>query len=439
MHLTFTPDVIATARRRLAAFKRDVRGSITTIFAMGAIPIVAAAGVAVDYNRVVEAQSTLQALADRAALTGVGFAGTSDEQIQAAEDYLTGADEFLTQVTYTTQVTKPSSTDIKVVIDATVEGTLLPVVVHVQSGQGGDNGGNGLADADISVDATARVTEGGSQPMCVVTLNPSAANALYIRGSGAFTATACGMFSNSTSATAAANFQGAITASADFFFSVGTWQITGSAATYNHTPESGKSAISNPLSGTNVTCPSSATASSVSPGGNSVSPTSLGGNYTDITMQNNKYANFTAGTHYIFGEIDLKNGGVLTGSGVTLVLCGADAHINMNGGSLQIQAPTSGSYAGYAIIGSSTATHESTLQGGPDTWIRGAYYTPNAKLTISGNATFNSNSKYFPIIVDQLETGGTGAINIENDATFYGFPGLDNMTTTSTRDVYLVN
>ncbi len=424
---------------RLAAFKRSVRGSVTSMFGLAAIPIVAAAGAAIDYNRVVEAQATLQALADRAALTAAGYEGSSEEQIQAGYDYLDSAGETLTRVTYTSQITKPATNDVKVVIDATVEGTLLPVVVHVQSGDGGNGNGGGLADADISLAATARVTQSGAAPMCVVTLNTSAANALYIRGTGAITASACGLFSNSTSATAAANFQGSITASADFFYSVGTWKITGSSANYNHTPESGKTAITDPLSGTTVTCPSSAGASSVSPNGTSLSPTSLGGNYTDITMQNNKYATFTSGTHYIFGTIDLKNGGTLSGTGVTLVLCGSSATVNMNGGTLRLAAPTTGSYAGYAVIGSSTATTTNTLQGGPNTYIRGAWYTPKAKLNITGNSTFNSNSKYFPIIVDQLETGGTGAINIENDATYYGFPGLANMTTPNLRDVYLVN
>lgn len=426
------------ARQRFAAFKRDMRGSIVTIFALGAIPIVAAAGVAVDYNRVVEAQSTLQALADRAALTGAGYAGTSGEQIEAAEDYLSGADEFLTQVTYTSEVTKPSSTDIKVVINATVQGTLLPVVVHVQSGQG-ESSGSGLADADISVDATARVTSAGSAAMCVVTLNTSAANAIYIRGSGEFKSTACGMFSNSNSATAAANFQGSIVANADFFYSVGTWKITGSSANYNHTPESGKTAISDPLASTTVTCPTSSGATSPSlSNGMTLTATK----YTNLSLGTNKTVTLSPSTGtniYIFGTINIQNNSRLIATGRTIILCGASAHINMNGGQLSVSAPTTGTYAGYAVMGNSTATTGSTLQGGPNTFIRGAWYTPKAKLTISGNSTFNSNSKYFPIVVDQLETGGTGAINIENDASFYGFPGLPSMTTAAYRDVYLVN
>ena len=74
--------------RRFHAIARDTRGSIATMFAMSSIPLVAAAGVAIDYNRIIDAQTALQSLADRAALDAAAFPGTETKMEEAGNVFL---------------------------------------------------------------------------------------------------------------------------------------------------------------------------------------------------------------------------------------------------------------------------------------------------------------------------------------------------------------
>ena len=115
----------------------------------------------------------------------------------------------------------------------------------------------------------------------------------------------------------------------------------------------------------------------------------------------------------------------ITGNSVTLILAGSNAKIDMNSGStLQLQAPTGGTYAGYAVIGdrSATTVQTNTIQGGAGGYIRGVWYTPKHKLYITGNGGFNSSSSYFPVIVDNIEIGGNGVFNLGFDYAAYNFP-----------------
>ena len=77
------------------------------------------------------------------------------------------------------------------------------------------------------------------------------------------------------------------------------------------------------------------------------------------------------------------------------------------------------------------------LLGGNSTYVRGIYYTPKGKLEISGNSDFNVNSQYFPVVVDQLELGGTGDFNLRVDNDSYGYPEQPSLMTKANRTVWL--
>ena len=75
----------------------------------------------------------------------------------------------------------------------------------------------------------------------------------------------------------------------------------------------------------------------------------------------------------------------VVGNGVTLVLLGNNAKIDMNSNStLQLQAPEDGDYPGFVVVGDKTATtvQTNTVQGGASTYIRGAWYTPKHKFYV---------------------------------------------------------
>lgn len=107
------------------------------------------------------------------------------------------------------------------------------------------------------------------------------------------------------------------------------------------------------------------------------------------------------------------------------MLLGSNAKIDMgSGATVKLQAPASGTYPGFAVIGDRNATtiQTNTVQGGASGYVRGIWYTPRHKLYVTGNGDFNSNSGYFPIIVDNIEIGGNGVLNLGFDHTLYGYP-----------------
>ncbi len=417
---------IAALLRRL---KSNDRGTVAAMFGIAAIPVVAAAGVAVDFNRVVEAQSTLQSLADRAALAAAAYDGSESAQVAAADTFLDNNPADLHGVTYTANAVADGD-EVRVEIEAAVDGMLLPVM-----NQGSRNGQDGpiVGNAEIGVGSTARYVESVPGYVCLLTTNETASDAIFLSGTRTFTANGCGIHSDSNDATSAIHLQGNRNAFGDFFHSVGGWSHNGGAGYFSETPEGGKDVFGDPFNLT-INCPGGG--SNVTPAnGTTLSATA----YNNITIQNNRTVTFSSGVHYIKGTIDIKNGGTLTGNNVTLVLCGSSAKLDMNGGVLQLQAPVTGTYPGFAVVGHSTATSTNDLEGGPSTFIRGIWYTPKGALEISGNADFNVDSSYFPVIVDTFYLNGSGSMTIKMDFDAYGFDEPTDLYKTKERTVWLVD
>jgi Flp pilus assembly protein TadG len=418
-------------RLRLKAFQRDVRGSVAIIFGFAAIPLTMAVGVAIDFNRTIQAESTLQALADRAALAGASYSGDVDERIVAAKDYLAAITAGLGGVTYTSDVVPTVADDVQVSITAQVKGTLLPLAMKLQSGGDGNTGG----DTAIGIQATARTVITPGELLCLIALGTTG-TVLEFKGTGDVTATGCGFYSNSSSSDSL-YLNGSSEVTAAFFDVVGGYVINGQGE-FSETPETGVAVMADPLN-KSVTCPSSSGATS--PNLNN-GDTLTAVKYTDLNLGTNKTVtlNPSTGTDiYVFGTITVKNNSKLITNGKTIILCGANAKFDMTGGNVQLLAPTTGVNAGYAVIGSGSSTSTSVLTGGADTWVRGIWYTAKGTLELAGNAIFNSNSKYFPVIVKTLRTVGTTGINIEMDWAAYGFSQPEGLVTDDTTDIYLIN
>ena len=417
-------------------FCKDTSGVTATVFAVTAMPLVLVSGVAIDFDRVVSARTSLQAISDRAALAGTLAEGNSAAKIQVANNFvaLIGSDPNLSSVSYTATPTATGK-DVLVSISATVHGLLLPAAL---TGVSQNDGGAGTATASSSSGALtftqkskARQSTTNPQKVCMLSLNTSDADSIYIAGSATLAASGCGVHANSTSSSAL-HLQGSASATADFFQAVGGATVTGGAASFSPALTSGMDVAANPFS-LSISNPGSG--NNIQPSNGDSLPNFV---YGDITIKNNVTATFTPGIHFITGNIDINNGGELIGTGVTLVLYGPDASITMNGGDLKIQAPTTGAYAGFAVIGNNTATTANTLQGGPSTYLRGIWYTPQSALAITGNSEFNVNSAYFPVVANKIQMQGAAAINIAMDNTAYGYAVPTQLTVPTTKTAYLM-
>ena len=425
----------------LTRFKRlleDQRGNTSQVLALAAVPLFLSIGVAVDTARIAETNVKLQSLADDAALAGGASLGNVDAKILAAQKYVIDVqtNSPMAGVTYTPTVTAVKNsatghTDVTVVLATVMQGLMMPAVYNMQNKPQETNSPTPSGSVNMKLKAVARSNPVAPSRICVHTTDRTAADAIYLNGNNSLTATNCGLHSDSSSATAI-HLQGSSDMTADFFEAVGGWSLTGGTGTFSTPPTSGADvmgdifnlSITNPGAGVNIQPSDGASlAASV---------------YQDITIRNNVTATFTPGIHYITGTIDINNGGTLIGSGVTLVLYGPDARLNMNGGTLQLQAPTTGTYAGFAVVSDATATSANSLQGGPSTFIRGIWNTPNQALNISGNSNFNVSSEYFPVVTKTFNLSGNDMMSVKADFNAYGYADPTALVKAGYNTVYLV-
>jgi Flp pilus assembly protein TadG len=122
------------------------------------------------------------------------------------------------------------------------------------------------------------------------------------------------------------------------------------------------------------------------------------------------------------GQLD-TNGYTLNGTGLTVVFTGTNGgsyqHIPTGGGTLNITAPTDGTWSGVAIYQDPNLTTNVNISaaGNTPTWdISGLVYLPHSSVTLSGAVNKSSNGEScFNLVVDNITINGTGDIYANND------------------------
>jgi hypothetical protein len=117
------------------------------------------------------------------------------------------------------------------------------------------------------------------------------------------------------------------------------------------------------------------------------------------------------------GRLD-TNGYTLSGTNLTVVFTGSNSssyqHTPIGGGTLDIQAPTSGDWSGVAIYQDPNLTTNVNISysGNSPAWnITGLVYLPHSSVTVSGAVNKSSNGALcFTMVVDNLTINGTGSI-----------------------------
>jgi hypothetical protein len=123
------------------------------------------------------------------------------------------------------------------------------------------------------------------------------------------------------------------------------------------------------------------------------------------------------------GQLD-TNGHTLStasGSALTIIFTGTDpsgkySHYPTGGGTLNFQAPTSGTWSGVALYQDPSLTNSNgvsfTYAGNSPTWdITGLTYFPHASITFSGAVNKSSNgASCFVLVADNITINGTADI-----------------------------
>ena len=393
-------------------FVREENGNVAAIFALALLPIAGMAGAALDYNRLSAEQSRLQALADRAAIAASLAPDATDAQRIAVASSFFPPPPPPPPGTTLPDLAKPSQT--VTVNGATVSiEAVSPVKTSIMGIMGFDYLGARVKSS------AAQVTTG--RPVCVLALHPNARDAISFSGNSTFVADGCAIHANSTSGSAVSS-QGSATARAWSFCAAGG--VSGSGLTSTSptaaTPKGGCFRQKDPFK--NLPAPSVGLCNNQT---------------TNVSVQPNQNKTLDPGTYC--GGLDLKGtvtlrpglyvlkGGTLsissqanvTGEGVTFYLTDTGAGFDINGGgTVKLEAPTSGDYRNMLIIQNHASNVGATnkLNGNSTTTVKGAIYTPTQTISVTGSGGFGSTGTFMPLIASIISFSGNSTTRADTTA-----------------------
>ncbi|CAO4136339.1 hypothetical protein OFEAOIEE_LOCUS4093 [Methylorubrum extorquens] len=243
---------LALLNRTASAFHRDSGGAVSVIVALAATTLIGLVGGAIDYARLVSAQSHIQQAADAGVMAGgnalklvvsntASIVGLTTQTIQA--EIKDGARNPVTiQVDVAGDKTSVTAT-----VEQTIQLTFGPFV--------------GMSSQKVSAKAKASVV--GKMRLCMLALDPAAAGAFNLEKSAQVTAYDCALYSNSKSASGMVGRDNAL-ARAQTICSAGGTSTT--RANFTPNPQSGCPVVPDPLAdraapgiGNCMTLPSGAT------------------------------------------------------------------------------------------------------------------------------------------------------------------------------------
>ena len=283
--------------------------------------------------------------------------------------------------------------------------------------------------------ALANIQNG--RPACVLALHPSASGAISTGGSTNVDLDGCDIAANSISSSAITATGNGSSVTADCISAVGNVSVNN---TYNLTcpaPIANGPVTADPYANIAAPAPASCTSNSPSnqftgvggaatwtPGGNGSLRCYSG---TSGSWNFNKNISLTSDVVYVLentsatvANMSLTGGKTITGTHVTLYFKGR-WDIRLNGNStINISAPTTGTYAGIALFGSRSSEVNMDLTGNNGAKIVGAVYSPNkdSDITYTGSSLAYSAGQCTQVI------GGTvtfwGNSNFSTDCSASG-------------------
>src|ERR1051326_6580696 len=124
------------------------------------------------------------------------------------------------------------------------------------------------------------------------------------------------------------------------------------------------------------------------------------------------------GDQQLVGDTTINNTTLVIENGLTVIFTGSNSstsqHIPTGGGTLNISAPTSGTWSGVALYQDPNLTTNVDISaaGNSPTWnISGLVYLPHSTVTLSGAVNKSaSGNQCFTMVVDNITLNGTGSI-----------------------------
>lgn len=391
--------------KMLRKLRSDERGSIAVPLAVGATVLLMVAGGTIDYGMTVKKHSTLQALADSAALAGakqLAISNVTQSQVVSvatafAQQNSGGEDGIEIAV----------KTDLKSEVTVQVTEVWQPIFAHLFSDE----------VTPIVADATARVYGTGS--VCVLGLDETSTQTIRLSNSAVLTAKSCNVVSNSTDSRSLV-VGGTATMSAQHIYTAGGYY--GSMSSFSPLPVEDARRMDDPLAGRPAPeftgCDHVNFA--VSNGNITLSPGVYCGGLTifgqaDVTLNSGDYIMKD-------GPLAVTGKGKIAGQNVGFYLTGSGARVMFSvGSSVSLTAPKDGALAGLLFYEDRNAPVGETHRIGSDNarLLLGTVYLPKGTLIVDANKPVADQSAYTAIIVRKLNlmAGPNLVLNSSYNAT----------------------
>jgi hypothetical protein len=123
------------------------------------------------------------------------------------------------------------------------------------------------------------------------------------------------------------------------------------------------------------------------------------------------------------GDFKVNANANISGSGVTIYIKAGSAVHNNNTATLNLSAPTSGTYSGMLFFGDRSGTENIAFNGVAASKLTGAIYFANQDINYLGN--FSGNGGCTQVVGNTVQWSGNTTIN--QDCTAYGMKTIPAM------------
>ncbi len=417
------PNLLAATIRNLLRLCGDCHGNVAVMMGLLIVPLAGGLGLGFEVSNWYMTKRAMQNAADAAALAAASNASSNYDveakAVAALYGYIDGRNNVTVTASNAATCPSGSGTCYSVTITSMNSLYLAPVV-----GFDGDTIVNGTRQKSLTSSAVA-LQATVQWPLCLLALNTTG-TALRTNGAPKTNFAGCSVMSDSGATCNGSNLN------ADAGMAAGTNNGCG-AKEYSKVP-----VVADPYAGLAASIPKNTCGSYPQEPGKHGSPLptsnlwtgtkSLGSGNTqvcgdlqltgDVTVQTNDLSGATLVIEN--GQLDL-NGHTLTtsnGSALTVIFSGDNAgsytHAPTGNGTLDIQAPTSGTWSGVALYQDPNLKNgvDVSYAGNNPTWdLTGLVYMPNSSATFSGAVNKSSNgAACFVMITGSVLINGTGSI-----------------------------
>jgi Flp pilus assembly protein TadG len=390
----------------LLRWAKDQDGNVAIIAGIALPALAVAAGFAVDQATLIRTHAELQNTGDAAALAAAKAMGSQDASEEAEERARAAGAEFIKAHSSDSSYTvTPSSENATVEVSVSAERPMLFGAFF------------GSKTRTVRVEATATYLA-EMRSGCMIALDESNVVGIRLQGSAKVKAPDCGIWSNA-SGHSAIRMQGAPEL-------VGR-EVCGAGASGNAehrispelttdcgiAPDPYKGRLANMPTGctySDFEFPRKAKMASLSPG---IYCGGLEIDSIDVTLQPGLYV-------ITDGALSMKGNATLSGSGVTLLINGEGAALDMQGNpAIAISAMDTGGFAGIALAVTNTGDEAdtSTLQGSPSLELSGSIYMPGQKLELQGSPRITMSGDSDKLIASRFDLQGSPDILIAANDT----------------------